>query len=714
MLAELLALALVAADVAAPPAPRLQYPPTRRMDVVDDYFGTKVKDPYRWLEDDRSQETKLWVQAQNAVTDAYLAGIPERKAILERLTRLQDFERYSAPSKHGGRYFYGRNSGLQPQAVVYVADGPGQEGRVLLDPNTLSRDGTVAVSAIGYADDGKRIAYAVADGGSDWQIWRVRDVDTGKDLADELRWSKFSGASFSKDGKGFYYSRFPPTPEAEKLTAPNYNQKVYYHVIGTAQAEDQLVYERPDQPEWLLSAQVSDDGRWLVVRARKGSGQETSIFVLDLQKPGAKPEPLVDRMDASYQFVDVVGDSFFLLTDRGAPRGRVVAVQLSRPEEKDWKVVVPEAPGTDVLRAASIVGERLVVTWMRDVKSAVEVFELSGRKVADLPLPGIGTVYGFAGKRTDGETFYVFTGFLAPPSIHRVELPSLAQSVYRKATVDFDPAPYEVTQVFYPSKDGTRVPMFLLHRKGVVLDGKNPTLLYGYGGFNVPLLPAFAVSRAVWLEMGGVYAVANVRGGSEYGKAWHDAGRLAKKQNVFDDFIAAAEWLQKNGWTSPARLALNGGSNGGLLVGAVMTQRPDLLAVALPQVGVMDMLRFQRFTIGGAWRSDYGSSESKVGFETLYAYSPLHRLRKGTAYPATLVTTADHDDRVVPAHSFKFIAELQADQAGPRPVLARIETRAGHGAGKSTQKALEEAADVLAFTLRNLDMKLPEGFGRRP
>ncbi len=458
---------------------------------------------------------------------------------------------------------------------------------------------------------------------------------------------------------------------------------------------------------------MSDDGRWLVITARKGTNPERAVFVQDLSTPGSRPEPLLAKMDAAYDFVDVVGDTFYFLTDRGAPRKRLVAVSRARAEEKDWTQVIPEGKGTDVLRYVSSVGNRFFAVWMRDVKSEVDVWDATGKKVADLALPGIGTVTGFAGKRGDPETFYVFTGFLAPPTVYRLDVATLGSTVFRKPKVDFDASAFEVTQVFYPSKDGTRVPMFLLHRKGVALDGRNPTILYGYGGFNVPMLPGFSVSRAVWLEMGGVYAVANLRGGGEYGKAWYDAGRLGKKQNVFDDFIAAAEWLQKNGWTSPDRLAINGGSNGGLLVGAVMTQRPELVAVAIPQVPVMDMLRFHKFTIGWAWRSDYGSSEIKLGFDTLYAYSPLHRLKKGTAYPATLVTTADHDDRVVPAHSFKFIAELQADQGGPRPVLARIETRAGHGGGKPTQKAIDEVADVYAFTLKNLGMELPPGFGVR-
>ena len=727
MLAGLLALALTAADPAVPaaapatpvatpaPAATQAYPATRRTDQVDTYESAagkvKVADPYRWLEDDNSAATKVWVEAQNAVTNAYLEAIPERGAIRDRLTRIQDYERFAAPGKHGGRYFYMRNAGLQPQAVLYVTDSPEKEGRVLLDPNTLSKDGTVAVSGTGFSDDGKLLAYSIADGGSDWQVWHIRDVETGKDLPDEIRWSKFSGASFTRDGKGFFYSRYPAPPETEKLTSVNRNHQIWYHAVGSTQDRDVLVYARPDQPEWNLGGVVSDDGRWLVIRAGKGTNPENAISLLDLAKPGAKPEPLLAKMDAQYVYVDSLGDDFLFLTDRGAPRRRVVSVNRNRPEEKDWKVIVPEAQGTDVLRAAAVVGNKLFVTWMRDVKSAVEVRDLAGKKVADLPLPGIGTVSGFGGKRTDDETFYVFTGFLAPPSIHRLEVPTMRTTVFKEARVDFDPSRYEVTQVFYPSKDGTKVPMFLLHRKGVVLDGRNPVLLYGYGGFNVSLLPGFSVNRIVWMEMGGVYAVANLRGGGEYGKGWYDAGRLAKKQNVFDDFIAAAEWLQANKWTAPDRLALNGGSNGGLLVGAVMTQRPELAAVALPQVGVLDMLRFHKFTIGWAWRSDYGSSETPIGFDTLWAYSPLHRLKKGVAYPATLVTTADHDDRVVPAHSFKFIAELQADQAGPRPVLARIETRAGHGAGKSTQKAIEESADVFAFTLKNLSMKLPAGFG---
>jgi prolyl oligopeptidase len=716
LLAPLLALALAAADAAsvATPAPaRLAYPVTRTVDVSDDYFGTKVKDPYRWLEDDNAADVKLWVKAQNALTDAYLATIPQRAPIRDRLTAMWNYERFGAPRLLGGRYFYTRNTGLQPQSVFFVTDDPAKEGRVLLDPNAMSKDGTVAISGTSISDDGRLFAYAIADAGSDWQIWKVRDVETGNDLPDEVRWAKFGSVSFTRDGKGFYYSRFPATSEAEKLTAKNQNHQVWYHALGTAQDKDRLVYERPDQPEWYFAADVSDDGRWLVISAHKGTNPETAIFVQDLSKPGSRVEPLVARMDAAYAFVDVQGDTFLFLTDKNAPRKRVVAVTHGKADEKDWKEIVPEGRGSDVLSSAHVVGDRLFATWMRDVKSAVEVYGLDGKKQADLPLPGIGTVGGFGGKRTDKETFYVFTSFLAPPAIYRLDVPTLTAALFRQPKVDFDPANYGVMQVFYPSKDGTKVPMFILHRKDVRLDGKNPTMLYGYGGFNLAMLPAFRVSTAAWLEMGGVYVIANLRGGNEYGKAWWEGGRLDRKQNVFDDFIAAAEWLQANGWTSPGKLAISGASNGGLLVGAVMTQRPELFGVALPAVGVMDMLRFHKFTVGWGWKSDYGSSETKAGFDTLYAYSPLHRLRKGTAYPATLVTTADHDDRVVPAHSFKFIAELQAAQGGPAPVLARIETRAGHGAGKPTKMVIEEVADVYAFTLKNLGMELPAGFGVR-
>jgi prolyl oligopeptidase len=712
MLALLAAAALAATPSPAErPAAGIKYPEAARGDTVDDYFGTKVPDPYRWLEDGNSPETAAWVKAENALTEHYLAGIPERKAIRERLTRLWNYERFSEPLKKGKRYFYSRNSGLQPQAVWFVTEDPSRDGRVLLDPNAFSGDGTVAVAGLGFTDDGRYMAYALSDAGSDWLVWRVRDVETGRDLPDEVRWSKDSGASWRKDGSGFYYSRFDEPGPGQLLEASTQNQQVWFHRRGTPQAEDELVYRRPDEPEWYLQATVSDDGRWLVIQANRGTNPESALFVEDLTRPGSKPLPLVDRMDAAYEFVDNLGDTFLVLTNQGAPRQRLVAVALGQPDPKDFQVVIPEGKGRDVLQQVTRVGERLVALWARDVKSAVEIRDLDGRWLSDLALPGVGTVSGLSGRRGDPETSYLFTGFTTPPTAYRLDTATLAGKVFRRPKVDFDPSAYETRQVFYSSKDGTRIPMFVVHKKGLSLDGTHPTLLYGYGGFNISLLPAFRVGPLVWLEMGGVYAVANLRGGGEYGKDWYEAGRLRKKQNVFDDFIAAAQWLVAKGYTSPSRLAMNGGSNGGLLVGAVMTERPDLCAVALPQVPVTDMLRFHRFTLGWGWKSDYGSSETKDGFDVLIRYSPLHNLKAGVRYPATLVTTADHDDRVVPAHAFKFVAALQAAQGGDGPVLARIETRAGHGAGKPTRKIIDEQADLLAFTLKNLGMALPDAFG---
>ena len=713
MLSLLAAAVLAAAPARAEPeAPPLRYPPAARGDAVDDFFGTKVPDPYRWLEEGSSPATVAWVKAEKELADRYLAAIPERAAIRERLTRLWNYERFSAPQKKGKRYFYSRNSGLQPQAVWFVTEDPREEGRVLLDPNALSADGTVAVAGMGFSDDGSYLAYALAEAGSDWLTWRVREVATGKDLPDEVRWSKDSGASWRKDGSGFYYSRFDAPSAGQLLEAANRNHQVWFHRRGTPQSRDELVYRRPDQPEWYLEGQVSDDGRWLVIQANRGTNPESALFVQDLARPGSRPVPLLDRMDAAYEFVDASGDTFLVLTNQGAPRQRLVAVTLGKPDPKDFQVVIPEGKERDVLEQVTRVGERLVAVWMRDVKSAVEVRALDGRWLADLPLPGIGTAAGFAGRRGDPETSYLFTGFTAPPTAYRLDTSTLAQSVFRKPRADFDPGAFETEQVFYPSKDGTRIPMFLVHKKGLVRDGSHPTWLYGYGGFNVSLLPAFRVGPIAWMEMGGIYAVPNLRGGGEYGKEWYEAGRRERKQNVFDDFIAAAEWLFAKGYTSPRHLALNGGSNGGLLVCAVLTERPDLCAVALPQVPVTDMLRFDRFTLGWGWKSDYGSPKTREGFEALIRYSPLHNLRPGTSYPATLLTTADHDDRVVPAHSFKFLAALQAAQGGRAPVLGRIETRAGHGAGKPTRKLIDEQADLLAFAVKNLGMRLPPAWPR--
>ncbi|MBK9796257.1 MAG: S9 family peptidase [Holophagaceae bacterium] len=697
-----MALASTATPDASSP---LSYPSTRRAEVVDDFFGTRVVDPYRWLEDDNSAETRAWVAAQNKLTFAYLEQIPQRAAIRERITKLWDFEKYGAPFKRGQRYFYSYNTGLQNQAVVYVTEDPKAKGRVLLDPNTLSKDGTIALSGMSLTEDGRLMAYSVSVAGSDWQTWKVRDVATGKDLPDEIRWSKASGASWRKDGSGFYYSRYEAPQQGGALTGVNNNHQLCYHRLGTPQSEDALVYQRPDQPEWYLGGSVTDDGRWLVISCGKGTNPESSVFLQDLSRPGSPVEPFLDRMDATYGVVDNEGDHFFVLTNQGAPRNRLVAIKKGQTDPARWTELIPQAKGREVLEAVSLVGERFVATWMRDAHSAVEFFDLKGKQTGSLELPALGTVGGFGGRREDPETFYTFGSFTYPGTIFRLDLKTGTSTVFREPKVAFKPADFEVKQVFYPSKDGTQVPMFLIHRKGLKLDGQNPTLLYGYGGFNVPLTPGFSVSRMVWLEMGGVYAMANLRGGGEYGLEWYDAGRKDKKQNVFDDFIAAAEWLITQKVTSTPKLAINGGSNGGLLVGACLTQRPDLFGAAVPEVGVMDMLRFHKFTLGWGWKSDYGSAETREGFEALMKYSPLHTLRPGVKYPPTLVTTGDHDDRVVPAHSHKFTATLQADQAGPAPVLTRIEVAAGHGAGKPTDKAIAERADVLAFLVKNLGMQ---------
>jgi len=697
-----MALAITTALAAQSP---MTYPPTRKAEVTDDFFGTKVADPYRWLEDDNSAETKAWVEAQNKVTFAYLEQIPQRAKIRERITQLWDFEKFSAPFKRGKRYFYSYNTGLQNQSVLYVTEDPKAKGRVLLDPNTLSKDGTVALSGLSLTEDGRLMAYSVSVAGSDWQTWKVRDVATGKDLTDEIQWSKASGASWLKDGSGFYYSRYEAPKEGGALTGVNNNHMLCFHKLGTPQAEDKLVYQRPDQPEWYLGGTITDDGRWLVITGNKGTNPETSVFLQDLGKPGSPVEPFLDKMDATYGVVDNEGDRFFVVTNQGAPRNRLVAIRKGQADPARWKEIIPQAKGKDVLEGVSLVGGRFVATWMRDAHSAVEFYDLKGKKTGALALPALGTVGGFGGRREDTETFYTFGSFTYPGTIYRLDLKTGKSAVFRTPKVAFKSADYEVKQVFYPSKDGTKVPMFLVHKKGLKLDGQNPTLLYGYGGFNISLTPGFSVSRMVWLEMGGVFAMPNLRGGGEYGMEWYDAGRKDKKQNVFDDFIAAAEWLVAHKVTSTPKLAINGGSNGGLLVGACLTQRPDLFGAAVPEVGVMDMLRFHKFTLGWGWKSDYGSSETKEGFDTLMKYSPLHTIKPGATYPPTLVTTGDHDDRVVPAHSHKFTATLQAAQAGPAPILTRIEVSAGHGAGKPTAKAIAERADVFAFLVKQLGMK---------
>jgi prolyl oligopeptidase len=681
----------------------LTYPQPRRSDQVDDYHGTKVADPYRWLEDTDSAETHAWVEAENKLTFGYLEQIPYRQAIHERLTKLWNYERFTTPSQHGGRYFFQHNTGLQQQNVLLVAESLNAEPRVLFDPNTLSPDGTVALAGTAISDDGKLMAYGIATSGSDWNEWHVRDVDTGKDLPDDLKWVKFSGASWTKDGKGFYYSRYAE-PTGATLRDTNYFQKLYFHRLGTAQSEDKLIYERPDVKEMMFGGGVSDDGRYLIITIVKDTSSKNSLYYKDLTQPDSPVVKLIDTFEAQYSFIDNDGPVFWFQTDLDAPRGRVIAIDTRHPERANWKTLIAQGP--DKLEFANTISNSFFLGYLKDARTEVRVHDLTGAFLRNVDLPGIGTSAGFGGKRSDKETFYAFTSFITPATVYRYDPQAGKSSVYRQPKVDFDPARYETKQIFYNSKDGTRVPMFLTYKKGIKLDGQNPTLLYAYGGFDINLTPFFSVPNLVWLEMGGIYAQPNLRGGGEYGEEWHQAGMKLKKQNVFDDFIAAAEWLIANKYTSTPKLAIRGGSNGGLLVGACVTQRPDLFSATLPEVGVMDMLRFHKFTIGWAWTSDYGSSDNAEEFKALYAYSPLHNLKPGTKYPPTLIATSDHDDRVVPGHSFKFAATMQADQAGPAPILIRIEVKAGHGAGKSIQKLIDETADTWAFLAHNLNMKV--------
>ena len=680
---------------------RFDYPKTKKVEQTDDYHGTKISDPYRWLEDDNSSETKAWVEAQNKVTFDYLNQIPERAKLKARLTELWNYERFSAPFKQGDKYFYTKNDGLQNQSVWYVAESVNDKGRVLLDPNKLSTDGTVALSGFRPSEDGKMIAYSLSASGSDWVEWRFRNVETGEDAPDVLKDIKFSGASWSKDGKGVFYSRFPGTDEKARLTSLNYNQKIYYHRLGTAQSEDALIYERPDDKEMSVGGGVSEDGKWLIISVSKGTSPKNQVYYKDLTDSGSKVLPLVDKFESSYGFVGNDGSVFYFRTDKGAARGRLMAVDVSKAS-KEWKEIVPEAKET--LGGISFINNQFVANYLKDAYTQIRIYEMDGKFVRNVDLPGIGSAGGFGGERGDTETFYTFSSYATPPTIYRYDMKTGKSEVFRRAAVKFNPADYEVRQAFYNSKDGTRVPMFIVHKKGLKMDGTNPTLLYGYGGFNSSLTPGFSVARLPWMEMGGVYAVANLRGGGEYGKEWHEAAIKLNRQKAFDDFIAAAEFLIKEKYTSPKKLAIQGGSNGGLLVGAVLNQRPELFGAALPAVGVMDMLRFHKFTAGRYWTSDYGSPDNAEEFAAIYKYSPLHNLKKGAKYPAVLVTTADHDDRVVPAHSFKYAATLQEAQGGDAPVLIRIETKAGHGAGKPTAKVIEEQADLFGFLMKNLKM----------
>ena len=679
-------------------ATRLGYPETVRQDIVDDHHGTKVADPYRWLENDvrTDAEVAKWVADENAVTNAYLATLPGRDIFAARLKTLLDYERFGVPFKKGGHYFYTHNSGLQNQAVLYVRDSVDGAGRVLIDPNGWSKDGATALAEWSPSEDGKKLAYAVQDGGTDWRTVKVLDVASGA-VSDTIEWVKFSGLAWAKDGSGFYYSRFAAPAAGAKFQALNENQQIYFHKLGTAQAADPLIYATPESPKLGHTAQVTDDGKWLVITTHEGTDNRYQITVIDLTAPKPVPRTIFKGLDYEWSLVGNVGGNFYWVTNKNAPRGRIVATNLyARSAEVPEQELV--AQGKDVLAGASLVGGKLLVSYLADVKSEIRRYTLDGKPDGVVPLPGIGAAGGFGGEEGDPETFFAFTSFATPTTIYRYDVTTGQATPWAAPKVAFDPARYSVEQRFYASKDGTQVPMFVVRRKDVT--GPAPTLLYAYGGFNISVTPTFSATRLAWLEQGGVLAVANIRGGGEYGKAWHDGGRLANKQNVFDDFIAAGEYLKAQGITGKDQLAIQGGSNGGLLVGAVTNQRPDLFAAALPAVGVMDMLRFDRFTAGRYWVDDYGYPSKEADFKTLYAYSPYHNIRAGKAYPAILAETADTDDRVVPGHTFKYTAMLQSLDLGPKPRLVRIETRAGHGSGKPTDKVIAETADAWAFAAK--------------
>ncbi len=680
------------------------YPEAPQSETVDIYHGTQVVDRFRPLEDPDAPATRAWVEAENRGTSAFLESIPERAAIKRRLTELSNFEKYAPPYREGGRYFFTYNKGLQNQSVLYTTGALEGEPTVVIDPNTLSADGTVALSGTKVSHDGRFVAYGIAAAGSDWNTWKVRDLDSGKDLSDVLKWIKFSGAEWGPESTGFFYGRFPEPEAGADLKGANYGQKVYYHRLGTLQQDDALVWEDQEHKEWRASPKVTDDSRYLIFTIGKGTNRKYRVLYRAMDQAGQKPVQLVGDFDADYTFIDNDGPIFWFRTDKSAPRGKVIAIDIRKPGAENWVDVIPEQAET--LEHADVVGGQFLAQYLKDAQTVVRVFDLTGRHVRDVELKGIGKATGFAGKRRDQETFYAFESFTTPDSIYRYDVATGVSTLWKSPKLSYNPEDYETTQVFYPSKDGTKIPMFLSQKKGQKRDGTVPTLLYGYGGFNVSLTPTYSAGVMAWLEMGGLYAQPNLRGGGEYGEGWHQSGTKLKKQNVFDDFIAAAEWLISSGHTSKPKLAIYGRSNGGLLVGACLTQRPDLFGAALPAVGVMDMLRFHKFTIGWAWTDDYGSSDDPALFKALLAYSPLHNIKPGTCYPPTLITTADHDDRVVPGHSFKFAAALQAAQSCGNPVLIRIETRAGHGAGKPTAKVIEETADMWAFLVKVLSVRV--------
>jgi len=705
----LILLPLAAAAFAQPASAPIHYPDTQRGEVVEEQFGERVADPYRWLENDVRTDAavRAWVTAQNEVTQAFLTTLPGRAAFRARMREMYDYERFGLPERKGNRYFYTRNDGLQNQAVLYVREGLEGAPRMLIDPNTWSQDGATALAEWEPSEDGRFLLYSVQDGGTDWRIVHVLDVATGRPASDEVRWVKFSSLDWTKDGSGFYYSRFPE-PTGAQFQQLNENHRVYFHRLGTPQSEDRLVFETPDHPRYNNTAEVSEDGNWLIVSSSEGTDSRYEITLIDLRTPNAPPRRLVTGLEHDWNYLGNSGNLFYWRTNNGAQRQRIVATDIARPQLA-IREIVPEDQAT--LEDASIVGRRLIAEYLVDAKSEVRTFSLDGRRTGTIRLPGIGSAGGFDGDQSSGETFYSFASYNRPGAVFRYDSATGRTAVFAEPRLHFDPAQYEVRQVFYASKDGTRIPMFLMHRRGLDTGRPQPTLLYGYGGFDISSTPAFQPRWMTWVDMGGVLAVANLRGGGEYGEAWHDAGRRAHKQNVFDDFIAAAEYLNAQHISSPRTLAIEGRSNGGLLVGAVVNQRPDLFAAALPGVGVMDMLRFDRFTAGRYWVDDYGYPNREADFRILRAYSPYHNIRSGVRYPPILATTADTDDRVVPGHSFKYISAMQHADPNGAPHLIRIETRAGHGSGKPTDKQIEEFSDMYAFIARFTGMEVPAAAG---
>ncbi len=696
VLRQVLVMSLLTSFASAAP------PLTKSIDHVDEYHGVKVPDPYRWLEDDvrTSKEVADWVTAQNEVTFTFLESIPQRKDIQRRLTELWNFERVSPPSQSGGRYFYSKNDGLQNQSVLYVLDSLTAVPRVLIDPNSWSKDGTVALGTVKISPDGRYAAFGRQEAGSDWSNFQILEVEDGKLLVDELKWIKFSSPEWTPDGNGFFYSRFPEPEEGQAFQNLNLNQQVYFHRVGTVQSDDVLVYHRPDHPDWTFHSTVSEDGRYLILTIMVGTDDRYRVYYKDLSQPLGLPLALIDNFDYEYSFLGNDGPVFYFRTTLKAPKKRIIAIDTRKPSPENYREILAEQP--EVMENVSLIANQFLVETLKDAKTEVNLYGLDGRKIRHLDLPGIGTASGFSGKRSDTETFYAFSSFNTPASIFRYDLLTGESQLWKAPTTLVKPDDYAVEQVFYKSQDGTKVPMFLAYKKGMKRDGTNPTLLYGYGGFNISLTPTFSVSRLQWMEMGGIFALANLRGGGEYGEDWHKAGTKLNKQNVFNDFISAAEYLIAEKYTRSDKLAIQGGSNGGLLVGACLTQRPDLFGACLPAVGVMDMLRFQKFTAGRYWVDDFGSSDNADEFPALLKYSPYHNCKPGVKYPPTMITTADTDDRVVPGHSCKFAAALQAAQAGDKPILIRIETRAGHGAGKPTAKIIEETADQWAFLVKTL------------